>query len=95
MGEGREILTGLKKTYSGYMNQGDFSLMVDEMDERAACFHPRYLAVFNELAKEGKELTFPQKMKYVKEHGDVFVFLHDFEKQEEKLHEDHSHYSKL
>lgn len=93
--DGREILTGLKKTYSGYMNQGDFSLMVDEMDERAACFHPRYLAVFNELAKEGKELTFPQKMKYVKEHGDVFVFLHDFEKQEEKLYEDHSHYSKL
>ena len=91
--DGRELLTGLKKSYSGYMNQGDFSLMVDEMDERAVCFHPRYQKYFEEMEKEGKELSFSEKMNYVKEQGDVFVFLHDFYKQEESLHEDDCHYS--
>ena len=91
--DGREILVGLKKSYSGYMNQGDFSLMVDEMDERAACFHPRYHKIFEELAKEGKPLSFSEKMSYVKEQGDVFVFLHDFDKQEEQLHENYSYHS--
>ena len=93
--DGREILVGLKKTYSGYMNQGDFSLMVDEMDERAVCFHPRYQSVFEQLSKDGKELSFSEKMNYVKEQGDVFVFLHDFDKQEGRLHEDDCHNSEL
>ena len=91
--DGRKILVGLKKSYSGYMNQGDFSLMVDEMDERAACFHPHYRKIFEELEKEGKTLSFSEKMKYVKEQGDVFVFLHDFDKQEEQLHENYRDHS--
>lgn len=91
--DGRTLFLGLKKSYSGYMNQGDFALQVDEMDERAACFHPKYQAVFLKFAKEGRTLSFSQKMDYVRAQGDSFVFLHDFEKRKEHLHEDHGHYS--
>ena len=93
--DGREILTGLKKAYSGYMNQGDFSLQVDEMVEEATCFHPKYAAFFGNLAKEGKEFSFSQKMDYIKSQGDVFVYLPDYAKQEASLHEDNDHHTKL
>jgi len=78
--DGRELFTGLRDSYSGYLNRADFPLEVDAMDERAAVFHPRYRKQFGRLEKEGKRLSFQEKMDYVRAQGDLFVYMPDFSK---------------
>lgn len=72
---GRVLFKGLLENYSGYMHRAHFMIEVDEMDERAASFSPKYRKLFKELEKEGKTLTFKQKEEYVKSQGDKLVYV--------------------
>lgn len=73
--KGRVLFKGLLENYSGYMHRAHFTLEVDEMDERAATFSPKYRKKFEELEKEGKTLSFKEKEEYVKAQGDKLVYV--------------------
>lgn len=74
---GRQLFAGLLAGYSGYMNRADFPLEVDAADERVTVFQRSYQDLFKRMEQNGQQLSFAEKLEYIKEQGACLLYVPD------------------